>query len=146
MTAVSAPLNAAQRAQAAFEQVQQHRRDVALARSRRERARNIRLALVFTGILLVGLAATLYYGLPVWLSSAGSALKPVDSFVATGVGQIRMPYKGDLCRQVRFNNRTGRLSGASIVNCDSVVQGPGGASDPQTRSRLEAVSDAFKRR
>jgi hypothetical protein len=148
MTAVPAPLNAAQRAHVAFEQMQQHRRDVALARSRRDRARNIRLALISTVALVAGLTLSSFLGMPIPLISPHSvakAAKPVDRFAATNVGHIRVPYLGDICRQVAFDNRSGRFRSESLVVCDGVKQTPGGDSSTQARSRLNSLRDAFKR-
>jgi hypothetical protein len=148
MTAVSAPLTAAERTQAAYQQTVQHRRNVALARSRRERARNVRLALISSAILVAGLVFGFSYGLPIWLTApraAAKVFKPIDPFVASRVGQIRVPFKGDICRQVEFDNSTGRFRGESLVVCDGVVQGPGGASSPEARSRLDSLRNAFKR-
>ena len=145
MIAIPVPLTAAQRTRAAFEEMQQRQRDAALERTRRERTRNVRLALASTVIILIGLVASLFYGLPVWLHSGPTAkAKPVEPFVASRVGHIRVPYKGDICRQVGFDNRTGIFRTESLVVCDGVKQARGGTSNTQTRSRLNSLSNAFK--
>ena len=148
MIAAHAPLTATQRAQAAYEEMLQRQRDVALRRLKRRRLYNIWLALMSVLILSGALSLSYHYGLPKFLQSSENTVKPaepVDSFVTTRVGQIRTPYKRDVCRQIDFDNATGAVSGESYVLCDGVVPGPGGASSPEARNRLESLRDAFKR-
>lgn len=145
MTTASAPLTAAQRAQASYQEMLHRQREVASARHKRELARNIRLALASAVILAGALAFGFYNGLPKLLQPAIQSANLVDPFVTSRVGRIRMPYKGDTCRQAEFDNKTGAVRSKSFVRCDSAVPEPVGASSTRSRSRLEAISDAFKR-
>jgi hypothetical protein len=149
MIAAPAPSIAAQRTQAAYQEMLQRQREVALARLKRARAHNIRLALWSAVILAVGVGLGFRYGLPASLHSAAPDIKktaePVDPFVTTRIGQIRTPYKRDMCRQVNFDNVTGAVAGESVVPCEGAEPGPGGASSTQARARMESLRDAFSR-
>jgi hypothetical protein len=144
MTASPTDLAAVQRAQVAYQQMLQHQHNVASARHKRERTRNIRLALVSVLIIISALAFGFIHGLPTVLKTVEKKPEPVDRFATTHVGQIRMPYKQDLCNRVQFNNNTGEMTGGSVVPCNDVELGSG-ASSPRAKSRLEALSDAFRR-
>ena len=136
---------AADRARAVHDPMRQHQREVASVRHKHERRKNVRLALASVVILAGVLAFGFYSGLPTLLLSAPRTAKPVDPFVATGVGQIRIPHKNDVCRELRFDNKTGAVSGEAYVPCGSAAVRPGGSSSPEGRTRLEAISDAFRR-
>ena len=136
---------AANRARTAPDQSLEHQREVALARHKRARARNIRLALVSAVILAVVLAFGFYKGVPTLLSSARPAANSVDPFVTSRVGRVQTWNERDGCRQFNFDNKTGTMSSLSTVPCYGIAAGSAGASSPQSRNRLEAISDAFRR-
>lgn len=95
-------------------------------------------------IVMSALAFGFFHGLPTALKTIERKPEPADRFTTTRDGQIRVRYKSDLCKEVQFENYTGKMSSQSVVPCNSDV-GSGGISSPRAKSRLEALSDAFRR-
>ncbi len=54
------------------------------------------------------------------------------------------PDQGTLCRQLLFDNRTGRLTENGYVDCDSAAyRGPGDVPKQFSTSRLRVISNGF---
>jgi hypothetical protein len=114
----------------------------------RERARNARLA--FAGFALLGI--TLAVGLRTGWTPPGFG-PPVaphyapGSFADTHTGSILFSsFDGVLCKQLRFDNDSGRVTDGKLVRCDeaqAAVRAPGDvpASGPQIRT--QSLRDAF---
>src|SRR6267142_4021566 len=124
------------------------RRQQAEARLSRERARNARLALVCYILLAAGLASGLYFG---WLPGAFSGrLSPADAaarrFTETRTGQVLITSAdGAVCRELKFNNDTGRFSEGKTISCDP----PGDAEETPPAApggRALSIRDAFSKR
>ena len=58
------------------------------------------------------------------------------------LAQVRMPYRGDKCREYRFNNRTGSVTGESVAPC--FLFDPESEQSGQGGSRNQALMKAFR--
>jgi hypothetical protein len=117
----------------------------------RERTRNGRLALVGFALLGITLAVGLQTG---WTPSGfgpplATAHQAPGSFADTHTGSIMFSsFDGVLCKQMRFDNDSGRVTGGKLVRCDeteAAVAGPAEvpASGPQIRT--QSLRDAFRK-
>jgi hypothetical protein len=89
-------------------------------------------------------------GFAIHRASLGTAAEsmPPSVRIATGggeaaaarVGQIQLPYDGDTCRHIRFDNKSGVLTGESLVSCAPLEIRP---TEPGV-SRTEAIMSAFR--
>jgi hypothetical protein len=117
----------------------------------RERARNARLA--FAGFALLGI--TLAVGLHTGWTPPGFGPPPAaphyapGSFADTHTGSILFSsFDGVLCKQLGFDNDTGRLTGGMLVRCDEAQAATAGpaevpAAGPQIRT--QSLRDAFRK-
>jgi hypothetical protein len=127
------------------------RRQRAGLRLSRERAHNSRLALAGFVILSVGLGVVIHNGwAPVGLV-AHLSLVDADAkqFAETHKGHIRFTsVNSALCRELQFNNDTGRFSDGSLVSCgtDEVGSASPDAMAAGPNARVLSIRDAFKKR
>jgi hypothetical protein len=124
------------------------RRQKSEARLARERARNARLALVCYVVLAVGLASAHYFG---WLPGLfNSHLSSEDAaakrFSETRTGQVLFTSAdGAICRELKFNNDTGRFSNGRVTRCDALSE----SEEPPTATpggRLLSIREGFSKR
>jgi hypothetical protein len=125
------------------------RRQRAEHRMLRERARNARLAVAGFVVLALGLTVGLTGG---W-APAGfgpprtDVLAQPGSFAQTRNGSILFSsFDGVICKQLQFDNDTGRLTGSKLVRCDEAQAAAARAaqaapSGPQVRT--QSIRDAF---
>jgi len=125
------------------------RRQRAEHRLSRERARNARLAFAGFVVLALGLTVGLNSG---WTPAgfgpprAGSLAQP-GSFAQTRTGSVLFSsFDGVICKQLQFDNETGRLTGAKLVRCDEArasAAGPDQAAPSLPQVRTLSIRDAF---
>ena len=91
-----------------------------LARLAHVRARNIRIAVIATGVLGTLFGLVLYYGanMPAAAPTPWELEPSTKKFVSTKSGQIRTPISGNKCRELNFDNQTGLFSNDTVVACD----------------------------
>jgi hypothetical protein len=122
------------------------RRRKAEGRASRERARNSRLALI--GFVLLGAAIT--FGVRTTWAPAPikitSMKLPTDAdslrFAENHIGRLFFDsLDGALCREMRFNNDTGRFSNDRSMRCDELETRPDDvANGLETEARARAFS------
>ena len=117
----------------------------------RERSRNARFA--FVGFALLGI--TLAVGLQIGWTPPGFgpplAAQPhaPGGFADTHTGSILFSsFDGVLCKQLRFDNDSGRVTGGKLVRCDEAQAAADGpveipAAGPQIRT--QSLRDAFRK-
>ncbi len=92
----------------------------------RERTRHVALALAGVAGLAMLLGLAVNAG---WVpTSMGAPPKPLDErtreFAATRVGRILVPTGDDeMCRELEFNNDTGKFRRSRMVRCQDTVPG-----------------------
>ncbi|HET9718366.1 MAG TPA: hypothetical protein VFP60_19525 [Pseudolabrys sp.] len=59
---------------------------------------------------------------------------------------IIMPPRGDACRQMMLDNRTGAMWDNGYVSCDEVVSRPERDARGMSTMRMNAIGNAFRRR
>jgi hypothetical protein len=92
------------------------------------------------GVLATGLFATREIEIP--RSPAAAVIMPSDDELYTG-SILYMPRQGTFCRQVLFDNRTGRLNDNGLVDCESAIY-RSASSTPNARART--ISAGFRER
>ncbi len=111
----------------------------------RERARNARIALA--GFVALGAAIT--FGVQTTLAPAPIKITtmrmPTDAasrqFADTHVGRLFFDsVETAVCREMQFNNDTGRLSDEKKMRCDDAQLQDGPADPPPTDARARAFS------
>ena len=120
-------------------------------RAGRERARNARLAFAGFAVLGITLAVGLHAGWtpPGFGPPVAAPHYAPGSFADTHTGSVLFSsFDGVLCKQLNFDNDTGRLTGGKLVRCDeaqAAAQGPAEvpASGPQVRT--QSLRDAFRK-
>ena len=116
------------------------------ARQTREYNRHLLYAFVGWVLLTASLGIGMQQGwLPTSLLSV--VMKPLDpaaeEFERTRAGQIRTPIKGDTCREITFDNDSGRLAGGDAVRCQQEAED--GQHNVGTGGRINAIRDSFRR-
>jgi hypothetical protein len=117
----------------------------AVEKGKRERTRHALFA--FLGYLLLALVLIvgIQQGLvPIAINAVTVRGDPkADQFEQTRAAQIRMPVKGETCREVSFDNNSGRFSGGNTAPCnpspEAVQRGTAGTG------RINAIRDSFAR-
>jgi hypothetical protein len=139
-------MSAADRMRAAQAQAAGEKRRAAAARHARERSRHVAYVLLGCGALAVLIGIGMQSGwLPTGFAPPGK-LRPAksDAFAETRAGQIRMPLRGELCREVVFDNDSGRFTASNTTRCDpapeEIIELRSG-----TGGRLNAIRDSFGR-
>jgi hypothetical protein len=146
MTQASAPSNAFDQARIAYELMAKRKRQLAAVRRSRERARNVRRALASCAVVALFIGLAIYQG---WHSVLlGSPAPPhettADRFAGARTGLVRTPVRGETCRELQFDNASGRFIGGSIGPCDDVAVNEQAATSQQNR-RLDAFRGVFAR-
>ena len=146
MSPASAPSNAFDRARIAYELMAKRKRQLAAVRRSRERARNVRRALVSCAVIALFTGLALYRGWHSVLlgSFASSHETTADRSAGERTGRIRTPVRGDTCRELQFDNASGRFIGGSIGPCDDIAESAQAATSQPIR-RLEAFRGVFAR-
>jgi hypothetical protein len=106
----------------------------------RDRSRLMLVVASIGGVLATGLLTTREIEIP--RSPAAAVIVPSDDEVYMG-SILYMPRQGTFCRQVLFDNRTGRLSDNGMVDCESAIY-RSASSTPNARAR--AISEGFRER
>ena len=117
----------------------------------RERSRNARLALAGFAVLGITLAVGLHTGwTPPGFGPPLAAPHHVPgSFADTHTGSILFSsFDGVLCKQLRFDNDSGRVTAGKLVRCDEAQAATAGpaevpAAGPQIRT--QSLRDAFRK-
>jgi hypothetical protein len=118
-------------------------RSTLTSRSKKRARVGPRLMLVVTsigGVLATGLLATREIAIP--RSPAAALIVPSDDELYTG-SILYMPRQGTFCRQVLFDNRTGRFNDNGMVDCESAIYRSASAT-PNARART--ISAGFRER
>src|ERR1700689_3724363 len=85
----------------------------------RERSRQMVVVAAIGGVLATGLFATREIQIP--RSPAVATIAPSDDDEIYTGSILYMPYDGKICRQVLFDNRTGRLNDNGLVDCERAI-------------------------
>jgi hypothetical protein len=118
------------------------------ARSR-ERSRQIAVLAVMAGVLVAGLLVAGKF--EVWQtlfgrSAAQLAAARSDDEIYTGT-ILYEPPQGALCRELLFDNRTGRVQDNGLVDCEQAYyRGSGKAVGQSAAPRAVAISESFRHR
>lgn len=131
----------------------QARRRKAEARATRERARNSRIALVG----FFALAAVITFGVrtsweapPIQLSMKLPADAASRSFAQNHMGRLFFDsLDGAICREMKFNNDTGRFSNERSMRCDDSLAKQDdllNAPDTEARARASSLRSTFSGR
>jgi hypothetical protein len=145
MTAASGGSQAAWRRD---QQLLAQRRQQAEDRLARERARNSRIALAGFVSLAVVLGVGIHMG---WAPAGlGARLSPPDAdakqFAETRTGHVRFTsLDGAICRELLFNNDTGKFSDGKLVRCDGAAA-DAEAPPAEPSSRALSIRDGFMKR
>ena len=75
-------------------------------------------------------------------SKARPVIAPNDDEIYTG-SILFVPYDGRICRQVLFDNRTGRLNDNGFVDCESSYYQER-AEYPKQWPRARVISESFR--
>jgi hypothetical protein len=107
----------------------------------RERSRQMVVVAAIGGVLATGLFATREIQIP--RSPAVATIAPSDDDEIYTGSILYMPYDGKICRQVLFDNRTGRLNDNGLVDCERAIYRSASAT-PNARARI--ISGGFRQR
>jgi hypothetical protein len=123
--------------------VRSTRRSKPRARGRgRERSRQIAVLAALAGVLAVGLVAAGEF------EFARSPPKPVsvpsDDEIYTG-SILYVPDEGKICRQLLFDNRTGRMRDNGLVDCEHAhYRGTSETAKQWSAARALVISESFR--
>jgi hypothetical protein len=119
------------------------RRSKARARGRgRERSRQIAVLAVVAAVVATGLFAT--GGFKIAQSPSKPASAPSDDEVYTG-SILYVPDEGKVCRQLLFDNRTGRMQDNGMVDCErAYYRGASETSKHLSTARALVISESFR--
>ena len=120
------------------------RRRKAEGRATRERSRNSRVALIG----FIALAAVITLGVhtswtppPMKLSMTVPTDEASQRFAQSHVGRLFVSSLDDaICREMQFNNDTGRFSDDKTIRCDEAELRQDAAAPPATDARTRAFS------
>jgi hypothetical protein len=108
--------------------------------SARDLSRQMLVVATIGGVLATGLFATREFEIP--RSPAAAMRVPSDDELYTG-SILFMPHQGTFCRQVLFDNRSGRFNDNGLVDCESALY-RSASSTPNARART--ISEGFRER
>jgi hypothetical protein len=117
----------------------------------RERTRNGRLAFVGFAVLGITLAVGLQTGWtpPGFGPPLAAPHYAPGSFADTHTGSVLFSsFDGVLCKQLRFDNDTGRLTGGKLVRCDeaqAATERPPELPAAGPQIRTQSIRGAFSR-
>ena len=131
------------------------RRRKAEGSAARERARNARVALA--GFVVLGAAIT--FGVHTTWAPAAPAIKITSMKVPTDAASLRFvenrmgrlffdSVEGAICREMQFNNDTGRFSNEKTMRCDDAQYRPediANAPETDARARASSIRGIFSR-
>src|SRR5262249_45186251 len=117
----------------------------AVEKSKRERTRHAVLAFMGYLLLAVVLIIAIQQGLvPITIDAVTGRREPkADPFEETHAAQIRTPIQSEACREVLFDNNSGRFSGGNTVACNPPPEKA--QRKTGTGSRINAIRDSFAR-
>ena len=147
----ASPLTAIERARLAYEDMKRRQHGAEVQRRARERSRNITLAAVVAGaLLLVGGIAIYNGGMPDSLRATAHEVRGDRTRTSEArTGQVRSYVKGNTCRQLQFNNDSGTFVGGNLVPCDpgEKMRDPGVQPQPAAPNgaRFNSIRDGFSR-
>jgi hypothetical protein len=131
-----------------FELLSRQRRRAEL-RLGRERARNARYAIAGA----VGFALVLGFGIQAVWNPTEQTFRPppMDAkskeFAATRTGSIVLPTRDEEhCREVKFQNETGKFSNGRTVRCEDAIPAAAPPSSNDPNSRATAIKAWFNKR
>jgi hypothetical protein len=138
---VHAPVSLPRNVLTSAEKFSRQRRAAAEAHARAQ-AFQVKVAVVFTCVVGCPLAFGIYQGATANKASVARQQAAIEMQADNElrVGAIQLPYRGDLCRKLHFDNRTGAISGESTVRCAAIEVVSETASNP----RASAIMSAFK--
>jgi hypothetical protein len=145
MSYIDRPLSAIERARAAYEELMQRQRALALARQARERTRRTIFLVSLGAVSAVLLGIVIYNGwLPQGLRSSILAGDTVSNgFGSSRTGQVRSLVQGNTCQELKFSNDSGSFVSGNLVSCEAVVTKQ--VQPPSKGSRVNSIRDAFTR-
>ena len=149
----NAPASTAiERARVAYDQMKRRQHGVEVQRRSRERARNITLAGMVVGVLLLTAGIAIYNGgVPDSLrSSTSEGRSDRTRTTEARTGAVRSYVKGNTCRELQFNNDSGTFVGGSLVACDpgEKARDPSGVPTPTATpngARMNSIRGGFAR-
>jgi hypothetical protein len=108
-----------------------------------ERARQMAVLALIGSVLAVALFATGEFEFVRSLGTPALA-PPNDDEVYTG-SILYLPDRGQMCRQLLFDNRTGRVQDNGLVDCEQAsYRGMNEASKEWSTSRAQVISESFR--
>jgi hypothetical protein len=151
MSPNASPLTAIERARLAYDDMKRRQHSAEVQRRARERSRNITLAAIVAGALVLVAGIAVYNGgMPDSLrATAHEARGDRTRTNEARTGQVRSYVKGNTCRQLQFNNDSGTFVGGSLVACDPgeksrEASGQGEAVVPNG-ARMNTIRGGFAR-
>jgi hypothetical protein len=131
-------MTAIERARLAYDEMKRRQHGAEVQRRARERSRNVTLAAIVVGILLLVAGIAIYNGaVPDSLRATAQDGRERTRSNEVRTGQVRSYVKGNTCRELQFNNDNGTFVGGTLVACD-----PGEAKrdrgQVQTQIQIEA--------
>jgi hypothetical protein len=124
------------------EKLSQQRRAAELARAHAQ-ALQLKVAVVLSCVVAAPLGFAAYH-----TSAAGKAEQArTQSTIERSeadlrIGAIQLPDRGEQCRQLQFDNRTGQIVGESKAQCAPIEIAP--RDNELTSPRAQAIMNAFR--
>jgi hypothetical protein len=120
------------------------RRSKARARGRgRERSRQMAVLAALAGVLAVGMFAGGQFAFVRSLHKPALA-PPSDDEIYTG-SILYIPDEGKICRQLLFDNRTGRVQDNGLVDCEhAYYRGMSEMAKQWSTARALVISESFR--
>jgi hypothetical protein len=148
MPAVQPPTtsDAARRVRAAFDEMAKRKRQALAARRKRVRTQALGLALLAVAASGVLVSIGLYQG---WFTlslpqfAAGGRRAVPNHFDGTRTGYVRTHVRGSTCRDILFDNESGRFSDGNLVPCDTDAAAKNKMNDA---ALVNALRDGFGRK
>jgi hypothetical protein len=143
-------LTAIERARLAYDDMKRRQHSAEVQRRARERSRNITLAAIVAGALVLVAGIAVYNGgMPDSLRATAHEMRGDRTrTTAARTGQVRSYVKGNTCRELQLNNDSGTFVGGSLVACDPGERSsePHQVYPPTPKgTRLNSIRDGFAR-
>jgi hypothetical protein len=110
----------------------------------RERVRHVTVVLAIAAVLAAGaFGSQAYFATKPQAAAAGRASGAEEIYTGS---ILYMPNEGRLCRQILFDNHTGRFTDNGYVDCENAAYH--GGNDPKrwSAARVQVISSGFRRR